>query len=66
VLDPFAALRTDPRFQKLHDRCMAEWERQCEVIRARLAERDLDTLLAPLIAVGEEEKAKQRAADSGK
>jgi len=62
VLDPFAALRSNPRFQKLHERCLAEYERQCEVVRARLAERDFDVLLAPLMALAEEEKAKKQAA----
>jgi len=61
VLDPFAALRSAPRFQKLHDRCIAEFERQRDALRAFLAERDLDKLLAPWIAVAEEAKAKQRA-----
>ena len=61
VLDPFAALRADPRFQKLHERCIAEFGRQRAAVRALLAERDPDKLLAPLIAVAEEEKAKQRA-----
>jgi hypothetical protein len=45
---------------------MAEWERQCEVVRARLAERDFDKLLAPLIALAEEEKAKKQSAEVGK
>jgi hypothetical protein len=66
VLDPFATLRSSPRFQKLRDRCMAEWERQCEVVRARLAERDLDVLLAPLIELAQAEKAQKRAAAAGK
>jgi TolB-like protein len=60
VLDPFAALRSDPRFQKLHDRCIADWERQCEVIRARLAEHDLDVLLEPLVALAEKESTGER------
>jgi len=66
VLDPFAGLRTDLRFQTLNDRCMAEWERQCEVIRARIAERDLDALLAPLIGLAEKERVKKQAAEVGK
>jgi tetratricopeptide (TPR) repeat protein len=66
VLDPFAALRSDPRFQRLHDRCMAEWERQRAAIRALFAERDFDVLLGPLMARAEEEKAKKRAAAAGK
>lgn len=66
LLDPFAALRGDPRFQKLHDRCIADWERQCEVMRDQLAERDLDALLAPLVALAEKQKAERRIAEGGK
>ena len=57
VVDPFAALRSDPRFQGLQDRCMAEFERQRAAMRALLAERDIDKLLAPWIEVIEEERA---------
>jgi len=63
ALDPFAALRTDLRFQKLHERCMAEFERQRAAVRTLLAEHGIDKLLAPWIEVIQEEKAKKQAAE---
>ncbi len=65
-LDPWEALRPDPRFQKLLERCEMERVRQLESIRALLASRDLDQLLAPVMALAEEEKVKKRAAEGGK
>jgi len=65
-LDLWAALRPDPRFQKLFERCEAERVRQQESIRALLASRDLDVLLAPIMAMAEKAKAKQQAAGAGK
>jgi hypothetical protein len=66
VLDPWATLRSDPRFQKLYERCEVERKRQLESIRALLASRDLDKLLAPIMALAAEEKAQKRAAEGGK
>jgi TolB-like protein/Flp pilus assembly protein TadD len=60
VLDPYTALRRDPRFQQLHDRCMSEWGRQREAVRAMLADRDLDVLLAPWIERAAEERGKEQ------
>ncbi len=62
----WASLRSDPRFQKLYERCEAERARQRESTRALLASRDLDQLLAPVMALAREEKAQDEAAESDK
>jgi len=59
LLDPYAALRPDPRFQRLLGRCEAEFDRQAREIRELLAKRDLDVLLAPLTALAREGRPKE-------
>ena len=64
--DPYAALRPDPRFQRLLGRCEAEYDRQASAIRELLAKRDLDVLLAPLIILAREGEAKHRNTERGR
>ncbi len=54
--DPYAPVRAEPRFQALLRQSEMEQQRQADRVRSLLAEHDLDHLLAPLIAIAEENK----------